>query len=202
MPCFAEQPAPLQKMPLEIITKEDGKDGILDPKDGIEYEVFTSNKSVSGYAGVAKVPKKDGDKADKADKWRATYKDKTVGTFDTMIEAILAHSKVATAARDAQKESDEKIKKVKEGLQAEKDAEKSHAAAAAKIKKEAEKLQKMKEQTLVARLTKKKVKLEAELAAVMTELAAAELAEAAELAAVTTDLAAAKLTEAADVSDA
>lgn len=47
-----------------------------------------------------------------------------------------------------------------------------------------------------------KVKLEAELAAVMTELAAAELAEAAELAAVTTDLAAAKLTEAADVSDA
>ena len=76
-------------MPLEIITKEDGKGGILDPKDGIEYEVFTSNKSVSGYAGVAKVPKKDGDKADKADKWRATYKDKTVGTFDTMIEAIL-----------------------------------------------------------------------------------------------------------------
>jgi hypothetical protein len=184
MPRFAEQPAPLQKMPLEIITKEDGKDGILDPKDGIEYEVFTSNKSVSGYAGVAKVPKKDGDKADKADKWRATYKDKTVGTFDTMIEAILAHSKVAMAARDAQKESEEKIKKVKEGLQADKDAEKSAAAAAAKIKKEAEKLKKMKEQTPVARLTKKKEKLEAELAAV------------------TTDLAAAKLTEAADVSDA
>ena len=77
---------PAAKMPLEIITKEDGKEYILYPKDGIEYEVFTSNKSVSGYAGVAKVPKKDGDKADKADRWRATYKDKTIGTFDTMIE--------------------------------------------------------------------------------------------------------------------
>ena len=57
-------------MPLELITKEDGKEWILDPKDGIEYEAFTSNKAVSGYAGVAKVAKKDDDKADKADKWR------------------------------------------------------------------------------------------------------------------------------------
>jgi hypothetical protein len=181
MPRFAEQPAPLQNMPLEIITKEDGKDGILDPKDGIEYEVFKSNKSVSGYAGVAKVPKKDGDKADKADRWRATYKDKTIGTFDTMIEAILAHSKVATIDREAQKDSEEKVKKVKDAIKADKESEKSMAAAAAKIKKEAEKLEKMKEQSLVARLTKKKEKIEAELAAVTTELAAAKLAEAADV---------------------
>ena len=98
-------------MPLEIITKEDGKEWILDPKDGIEYEAFTSNKAVSGYAGVAKVAKKDADKADKADKWRAIYKDKTVGTFDTMIEAILAHSKVATIDREAQKESESALLK-------------------------------------------------------------------------------------------
>lgn len=186
----------------QIITKEDGSQWIADPKDGTEYEAYTSNKAVTGYAGVAKVAPKDADKAGKADKWRAIYKDKTVGTFDTMIDAVLAYSKVATAARDAQKESEEKIKQVKDGLQADKNAAKSAAAAADKLKKEAEKLEKMKEQKPVARLTKKKEKLEAELAAVMTELAAAKLAEAAELAAVTTDLAAAKLTEAADVSDA
>ena len=49
MPRLAEQPAPAAKMPLEFITKEDGKEWILDPKDGIEYEAFTSNKAVSGY---------------------------------------------------------------------------------------------------------------------------------------------------------